>query len=149
VGVTRTDSPCRGNHGPPYLSLVALVVLSLAVAPAAQAAVAPPWDTFFASQATVADFGANQRAFGVAAGDFDSDGKLDLVSGRVLGHLLLQGQRRRGPFQAPSQYPWKQTTFNAWSLAAGDLNEDGKLDLVWGANSDASGTSLPGAPGTP
>ena len=113
--------------------------------PVAGAAVTPPWDPFFAGQATVADFGATTRPFGVAAGDFDDDGNADLVVGRDDGqHRLPEGQRRRHLRSAPIVFAWKQAFFNAWAFAAGDVNGDGNLDVVWGANAASSGTSLPG-----
>lgn len=59
--------------------LVAALFAVLLVIPAATA-VTVPYDPFFASQATIADFGVATRPFGIAAGDFDEDGKLDVVT---------------------------------------------------------------------
>ena len=58
----------------------AAALASLAVAGAATA----PYDPFFAGATTAADFGATARPFGIAAGDVDNDGKVDIVSGRAM-----------------------------------------------------------------
>ena len=42
------------------------------------------YDPFFAGATTAADFGATARPFGIAAGDVDNDGKVDIVSGRAM-----------------------------------------------------------------
>jgi hypothetical protein len=67
--------------------------------------------------------GQNQEA---AAGDFNGDGKLDIVQARGLGVSIFLGNGD-GTFGAP-------TTFlagnNSWFAAVGDFNGDGKLDVA-------------------
>lgn len=128
---------------------LALLLTSLVVAtPGAEAEVVPPWDPFFASPSVVADLSVvpptgttSNRSFGVAAGDFDG-GAPDLVVGRVDGRSHFLRGNGDGTFAAPVQLPFKQTTFNAWSMAAGDINGDELLDIVWGANAASSGCTV-------
>jgi hypothetical protein len=63
-------------------------------------------------------------------GDFNGDGKLDVAvahpgTGTTVGVLLGNGD---GTFQATKDSPTSEA--NPWSVAKGDLNNDGKLDLV-------------------
>src|SRR5688572_29071110 len=89
-------------------TLLAVSVAVLGSVPAAFAAVTPPWDPFFASAATVADFGATTRPFGIAAGDYDEDGKVDLIVGRTTGNVAFVKGNGDGTFATPVAFPWKQ-----------------------------------------
>ena len=71
---------------------------------------------------------AGSRPYGVAAGDFNGDGKADLVlanySSDNISVLLGNGD---GTFQSAVNYGVGSSPF---SVAVGDFNGDGKLDLV-------------------
>lgn len=105
------------------------------------------WNPTFAAPATAASFadlGTNPRPFGIAAGDFTGDGKVDLVMGLALGQIFFARGSGDGAFMPKVQFAWKQAALNSWALAAGDVNLDGKLDLIWGATAASSGCSRPG-----
>jgi len=62
-----------------------------------------------------------------AAGDFDGDGKLDLIGSTSSGISFFHGNGD-GTFSAPStSYPVAQRLDQ---ILAADLNGDGKLDLI-------------------
>ena len=67
----------------------------------------------------------------VAAGDFNSDGKVDLVAtlnDAQLSLALLTGTGT-GTFNPPIYFP-NTSGFDSPAIAATDLNSDGKLDLA-------------------
>ena len=103
---------------------------------------ATPWDPFFAAPTTVANLGASTRPFGVAAGDYDGDSKVDLVVGRTTGNVHFVKGNGDGTFAAPVQFAWKQAYYNAWAFTSADVNGDGALDVVWGANAASTGCSI-------
>jgi Ca2+-binding RTX toxin-like protein len=75
--------------------------------------------------------------FSVALGDLNGDGRLDLAVANY-GHLLPGGDgtisvflgEGDGTFSAATQYPTLDTPSAPQSVAIGDLNGDGKLDLA-------------------
>ena len=67
----------------------------------------------------------------VAVADLNNDGKLDLATpnydGTSLSVLLGNGN---GTFQTATHIPLTGSLFRPFNLTAGDLNADGKLDLI-------------------
>jgi FG-GAP-like repeat len=77
------------------------------------------------------DFPIGTQTQAVAAGDFNSDGKVDLVvtlNSPQFSLALLTGTGT-GTFNAPTFFP-NTSGFDSPAVVATDLNGDGKLDLV-------------------
>ena len=77
------------------------------------------------------DFPLGMQTQAVAAGDFNSDAKVDLVvtlNTPQLSLALLTGTGT-GTFNAPTFFP-NTSGFDSPAIAATDLNGDGRLDLV-------------------
>jgi FG-GAP-like repeat/Abnormal spindle-like microcephaly-assoc'd, ASPM-SPD-2-Hydin len=78
------------------------------------------------------DYAAGAEPWSIVAGDFNGDGKQDLaVSSFGGGGSILLGNGD-GTFQAGRGYDTGATLSGILTLAAGDFNNDGKLDLVVG-----------------
>ncbi|MBA3913821.1 MAG: VCBS repeat-containing protein [Acidobacteriales bacterium] len=87
---------------------------------------------------------ALDRAMQVLLGDFDADGKLDVVlvrgnsySNKDAAAILLPG-KGDGTFRSAQRYT---TDYTASAEVVGDFNSDGLLDLVT-ANTDAATVSV-------
>src|SRR4029079_11448020 len=70
---------------------------------------------------------------GIAAGDFNGDGKIDLVTANNASLSILLGDGAGG-FSNATGSPISMPT-NAFAVAVGDLDRDGKLDLAVANNS--------------
>jgi len=68
--------------------------------------------------------GPNSESVGI--GDFDGDGKPDLVAGSFFGAAVLRGNGD-GTFQSPVYYA---AAYLSYVIGIGDLNRDGALDLL-------------------
>lgn len=77
---------------------------------------------------TNVDYPVSPEPFGVAMGDFNQDGKLDLVvSGEVLNVVSVMLGKGDGTFQTRVDYP---TAARPTSVIIADFNGDGNLDLA-------------------
>jgi hypothetical protein len=74
----------------------------------------------------------------MASGDFNGDGKLDLVATNPNGNISVLLGQGDGTFQAPVDYP---AGVGPTAIAVGDFNGDGKLDLVV-ANTHSNNVSV-------
>ena len=84
---------------------------------------------------------------GIALGDFDGDGRLDVATARIVGGsgtnppraLSVHLNQGGGAFGSRSDYT---LGVNPWTISAGDLDRDGRDDLVLGAISGEQASVL-------
>lgn len=85
------------------------------------------------------------QAWGLAAGDFNSDGKLDFAvtntsngSANTTGAVLVYLNKGDGTFAQPVSYA---ASMFPGPIVAADMNKDGKLDLIVASQDNATVTS--------
>ncbi|MCW2241407.1 FG-GAP-like repeat-containing protein [Azospirillum canadense] len=95
---------------------------------------------------TATSYATGSGPWRVAMGDFNADGKVDLLTSNLnsstLSVLLGNGD---GTFQAKADIAWGTS---ARALTVGDLNGDGKLDLIASSGGNSVGVMLGKGDGT-
>jgi hypothetical protein len=105
------------------------------------------------------DYASGPAPTSLAVGDVDGDGKLDLITANSGGSVSVILGKGNGSFQSPlttSLPAWSPPSYNglsplplqqnATSIAVGDFNRDGKLDLAVTANSSYTALVQAGGP---
>ncbi len=96
-----------------------------------------------AAQVTTIDMPVSKDAVSVAVGDVNGDGRADIVTTRsganVTDTLQVVLQRADGTLAAPTGYKMSSVHCVPTSVAVGDVNHDGKNDIVVGTLADSAG----------
>src|ERR1043166_2667036 len=80
------------------------------------------------------------RPFVVSSGDFNGDGKIDLVAGDITNNdLVMLLGNGDGTLKAPATYHLSSRPF---FLIASDFNRDGKLDVAFGDSPSPAGINI-------
>ncbi len=79
---------------------------------------------------TTGTFGTDSQPTSIAIADFNGDGNLDLVTANVFDTVSVILGNKDGTFQSPKNYATGPTGQNPDCVLVGDVNHDGKLDLV-------------------
>jgi hypothetical protein len=124
-----------------FTMLAGPVWLWVATATSPGQALQPSFD-----QAQLGSVAGRTRAFGLAVADFNNDTFPDIISGDTFGDVHLHLGVGDGTFTYAG-IKINQLYHDAYSLAAGDFNGDGKADLVLARTTDANEGQLHLYPG--
>ncbi len=84
--------------------------------------------------------GLNDNTTSLAVGDVDSDGDLDIITGIKYGEPIDAANYvvylNNGVGNFSSSYNFGIWSYDTWSLAVGDVDDDGHLDIVTGNSGD-------------
>jgi len=85
----------------------------------------------FAEPVSLGNFSPDDGPLSVALGDMNGDGRLDAVSANALSNTLsVFLQEEDGGFAEPVYLGGGSVTREPWSVALGDVDGDGRLDIV-------------------
>ncbi|MCB9898963.1 MAG: VCBS repeat-containing protein [Planctomycetes bacterium] len=85
-----------------------------------------PDEAFFARESVAVE----QKLWALASGDLDGDGRADLVFTGDSGHLVLAFAGARSQYLDTLEFDLDQGLANRETLALGDLDRDGRLDVA-------------------
>ncbi len=107
----------------------------------------------FTNVSEAAKAGAVAHGMGLASGDYDNDGDLDLYFSNMISSMILLENQGDGVFKDSSEYAgvdYRTGTAVGWGTAFFDYDNDGWLDLFLAASGTSAVTrQLEGEPDSP